>query len=430
MTPQKSSTLTRRLARAFWIAASLWWLQASAQAETYTDVKKAAISVKSAKLKSFLTDLNDIHEKLTQASGIKTRLLLSDSEDVNAYATLGKDDEKLIVFNEGLIDLLENDRDAIAAVMAHEFAHHGKNHIENTQSSNKALGVLGAVVGGMLSYKLGIGRLGNDVGQLGAKVISRSFSRDQEREADREGLLWMVNAGYNPTGAVRAHTQLLSLGASQTASLFKTHPSSEERIQNMKKDIEQNPQAKLLASDKVIAITNLNEDDVQEQAGQPQASSAGDMATYASFMNAMQASSDFESTLKKFDMRTEDYRALATRVQTRLSEDTSGKSAQHFSRLLYENKTGTYAEWGKDIARAMQGERLKMAAPMASDLWLDIRQVKMNSNREAMKPWLSAQKISAYDFDIINRWWEIKAEEMRKQGNSSLLEQMNTQPGG
>lgn len=175
--------------------------------EQFMDVNKAMASVKHPRIQKFLTDLNDIHVKLAQASGLQTKLYLSDSDEVNAYATLGKDNEKRIVFNKGLIDLMGRDRDAIAAVMTHEFAHHGKNHIENTPSSNKAMGVLGAAVGGFLSYKFGIGSLGQDVEQLGAKVISRSFSRDQEREADREGLSWMVNAGDNPIGAIRAHTK-------------------------------------------------------------------------------------------------------------------------------------------------------------------------------------------------------------------------------
>jgi len=259
MKTRHPNILNNRTLRGTLLALLLIGLNPLVHAETYIDVKKSMSMAKSPKMKSFLTDLNDIHEKLTQASGLQTRLLLSDSDDVNAYATLGKDNEKLIVFNEGLIDLMENDRDAIAAVMAHEFAHHGKNHIENTQTSNKALGVLGAAVGGFLSYKFGIGSLGQDVGQLGAKVISRSFSRDQEREADSEGLRWMVSAGYNPNGAVRAHTQLLSLGASQTASLFKTHPSSVERIDNMKTDIDKNPQAKALASDAVVVIGSTPE---------------------------------------------------------------------------------------------------------------------------------------------------------------------------
>lgn len=254
MSSKKSTSTPHHTLRRLVLALALPVLCASAHAEQFMDVSKSIQTVKSPRIKQFLVDLNDIHIKLTQASGLQTKLYLSDSEEVNAYATLGKDNEKLIVFNEGLIDLMENDRDAIAAVMAHEFAHHGKNHIENTQTSNKALGVLGAAVGGFLSYKFGIGSLGQDVGQLGAKVISRSFSRDQEREADREGLSWMVNAGYNPVGAIRAHTKLLSLGDSQTASLFKTHPSSVERIDNMKTDIEKNPKAKSLASDAVVVL--------------------------------------------------------------------------------------------------------------------------------------------------------------------------------
>lgn len=70
----------------------------------------------------FYQDLADIHKKLAQASGLTVRLLVADDEEVNAYATEEKD-QHLVVLNWGLIDALQNDRDAIAAVLAHEYAH-------------------------------------------------------------------------------------------------------------------------------------------------------------------------------------------------------------------------------------------------------------------------------------------------------------------
>jgi predicted Zn-dependent protease len=68
-------------------------------------------------------------------------------------------------------------------------------------------------------------------------LINRTFSREEEREADRLGLQYMIGAGFDPEGAVRSHQLLLSAQATAPIAFLSTHPPSEERIQNMRRDI-------------------------------------------------------------------------------------------------------------------------------------------------------------------------------------------------
>src|SRR5262245_5174330 len=125
-----------------------------------------------------LTKLIEIHGKLGEAYNLETKLLISDSEDVNAFATVWRD-ERVLVLNAGLIDAFEGDEDAIAAVLAHELGHHAGNHIEKGSNVASALSVLGAIAGAVLDYKLGTGGLASEATDFTAGLLSKKFSRDQ-----------------------------------------------------------------------------------------------------------------------------------------------------------------------------------------------------------------------------------------------------------
>lgn len=226
----------------------------SVQGQELTDVIKAAQSATDPASKLFYLDLVDIHQKLANASGLRLHLFIADDEEVNAYAT-EQSGERWVVLNWGLIDALREDRDAIAAVMAHEYAHHGKDHIQRTQSSSGVLGILGAIAGAAINARLGTSELGHAIGRTGARVLSSSFSRDQEREADLQGLQWMITAGYNPLAAVRLQNKLLELaGGDDQFSLFRSHPPSKDRAAELEGAIQKDPASKPLLTQPQVAL--------------------------------------------------------------------------------------------------------------------------------------------------------------------------------
>ena len=91
-----------------------------------------------------------------------------------------------------------------------------------------------------LSLLLGL-LLGEDPGlarQLAAELVGRGalarFSRTDEREADRLGLRYLAEAGYDPEGMVALFETLTRLRARQPAAFerwFATHPLGEERAE-------------------------------------------------------------------------------------------------------------------------------------------------------------------------------------------------------
>jgi predicted Zn-dependent protease len=68
-------------------------------------------------------------------------------------------------------------------------------------------------------------------------LISQSYGRDAEREADYYGIRYMLDAGYDPRAAVALQETFvrLSEGRSQAGwleGLFASHPPSQERVEN------------------------------------------------------------------------------------------------------------------------------------------------------------------------------------------------------
>lgn len=61
------------------------------------------------------------------------------------------------------------------------------------------------------------------------------FNRTQEYEADKYGMIFMAMAGYNPQEAINAQQRMMQLGGSQGAEILSSHPSTQNRIEELKR---------------------------------------------------------------------------------------------------------------------------------------------------------------------------------------------------
>lgn len=418
---------------------------AHAASDSYVDVVKAAAQSRDPSARQFFLELRDMHQKLAQASGIEAKLLLSDNDEVNAFATEVKG-EKIIVLNQGLIEALGDDRDALVSVLAHEFAHHGKSHLASTQSTNSIFGVLGAVVGAVIDYKLGTGGLGQDIGGAGAKVITRSFSRDQEREADAAGLQWMVEAGYNPAGAVRAQRKFLEMaGSSSGFSLFRTHPASDERVVNLQGLIAANAKAQALQSDQKVALAMPRDDEEDGEANsggqtvaalsEPPAAmlepvQGTSLALFAQISNDMVFMGEAKA-LAKHKISASRYAQINDGWTARMRSETGQALSGAYSRHYFESSQGKYAAWGKDVAQAMKSGRLAQESePVSADDWAELLRAQRQAVKDgqydtaAFERAVGAKGMSGYDFNIVHSWWMQKARERAAQGDTSLYQKL------
>ena len=428
------------------------------QADELVDVVQAAAIAKDPTEKAFYQDLADMHRKLGVASGLKLRLLVSDDEDVNAYATEQKG-ERWVVLNWGLLEALQHDRDAVAAVLAHEYAHHGKGHIKKTKSTDGILSVLGAIAGAAINYKLGTSQIGHSVGQAGAKVLSSSFSRDQEREADAQGLQWTIAAGYNPLGAVRLQKKLLELaGSDDNFSLFRTHPPSKDRASELEALIAKNDQAKPLLAQPLVALNLPHENDDEDSGDNTNSKtassgSAGKVALappsaaalapihgfslerYATYVNELAAApeSQHAKVYAKYKLTEASAGKLTDAWVRRMQEDSA--LAVEYGAVYLETAVGPFARHAKAAAAAQRrGEAVAGEAPIPEADWIALTKSQSAAHANNKDYKLAAEEFakatrakgySAYDFHLASSWWFAMARQKASAGDTSLLQKLS-----
>jgi len=155
---------------------------------------------------------------------------------VNAFAIPGH-----VYATRGFLVRLQNEAQ-FAAVMAHEMAHVAAGHTAQNMT-HQALVSLGI---GLAKAALGdsAGSRGAlAVGQASIVLLGLSYSRQQERQADRVGVYYMTLAGWDPRQAISMLRLLGTLNKDKESVLdryLSTHPPTSERIEELKSFIHQN----------------------------------------------------------------------------------------------------------------------------------------------------------------------------------------------
>lgn len=134
----------------------------------------------------------------------------------NAYAAGSQ-----IRIHRELMEALSDDQ--LATLIGHERAHVDLKHMIKGWKRDVLLNIL----------------TGNDpsiLESLAASLISFSYSRDQEREADRLGLRYAYLAGYDPRGMISLFLKLQKISPSlpRTLSYLSTHPSTKDRLSEVR----------------------------------------------------------------------------------------------------------------------------------------------------------------------------------------------------
>jgi predicted Zn-dependent protease len=117
----------------------------------------------------------------------------------------------------------------------------------NHGQQNMSAGVLQQIGAVGVSTVTSDSALATTVYGLGSQVLGTlPFSRKHESEADHYGLILMAIAGYNPDEAVPFWERMAALGGGGTPQFISTHPSSENRIKELRDRI---PEAKQKAAE-------------------------------------------------------------------------------------------------------------------------------------------------------------------------------------
>ncbi len=176
--------------------------------------------------------IDDIGEKLVNSSMARETPyqydfhLLADEQTINAFALPGGQ----IFMTYGLLSKLQN-KDQVAGVLGHEIGHVlGRHSAERIADSEfwKTLST-GASVGA---------DAGGIVNQFGNNTLLKN-GREDEIESDELGVLFMINAGYNPNEMISVMQVLKAAAGPNRVPEFKSsHPDPENRIAHIKEAIE------------------------------------------------------------------------------------------------------------------------------------------------------------------------------------------------
>lgn len=160
------------------------------------------------------------------------------SSTINAFALPGGK----ISVTRGLIVKLKSE-DELAGVLGHEIGHVTARHAAQ-QYTRQVLFAVGLAGLGIALADEKWGKLGLAAAGLAGSLVLLSYSRDQERQADELGYLYMTRAGYNPKAMVDTFHMFLRMEGKEpgaVAVLFRTHPLSSERVAAARRRASQAP---------------------------------------------------------------------------------------------------------------------------------------------------------------------------------------------
>lgn len=144
---------------------------------------------------------------------------------------------KIVVY-EGILPYTR-DEEGLAIVLGHEVAHAVARHSAEQMSRQVLANVGGEAVGIATAGKsAAMQGLAQQVFGLGAQVgVMLPYSRKNESEADRIGLIFSAMAGYNPQAALGFWQRMAAMGSASSPEFLSTHPSDESRIKDLQKEI-------------------------------------------------------------------------------------------------------------------------------------------------------------------------------------------------
>lgn len=162
--------------------------------------------------------LNQIGRRLARSStrpNIPYTFQVVNDKGINAFATMGG----YVYINSGLMALADNEAE-LASVVAHEIGHIAERHALDQMKD-------AAISQGLLSVA---GLESDELVNIGVQLaFSLPNSREDEYEADRQGLTTLGKAGYAQSAMVSFMKKLLAQGGS-APTFLSTHPNTQDRI--------------------------------------------------------------------------------------------------------------------------------------------------------------------------------------------------------
>lgn len=182
--------------------------------------------VRDAQVNAYITALGNALAAVSDTRGLAWHFTVVDSKEVNAFAVPGG----WVYVNRGLIARAVT-MDELAGVLGHEIGHITLRHTVQQMQQSQKMG--GGLIALCTLTKVCDNGAGQAAVELGGSALFARFSRQDEMEADREGVMTSVKARIDPQGMPKMFRILLAerqRDPSAVDAFFSTHPLAEDRI--------------------------------------------------------------------------------------------------------------------------------------------------------------------------------------------------------
>lgn len=205
--------------------------------EAMANLLGAAPLLRDAELQRYVNQVGMWVAMQSEQPHLKWQFGVTDDKDINSYAA----PPGYVLITKGLFDRLNTEAE-LAAVLGHEITHVIKGHHQKAMNAAKQREM------GMGLAKFALAQTGKSessqqalqgvMGGLTENYV-RGLDKDDEYEADVNGMVLAARAGYNPYALVSVLQTIggISPKDGAVALLFATHPSMNDRLESIEKNV-------------------------------------------------------------------------------------------------------------------------------------------------------------------------------------------------
>ena len=152
----------------------------------------------------------------------QVKVAVTSDQEINAASAGGGE----FLVTAGLLQKANDQQ--LMAVLAHEVAHDDLGHVAKAQALGAGIGI-GAIILDQIFPGTG------QIAQIPGALITRSYSRKEEYDADKHGVVLLKRIGQPKEVMIDTLTWLMQSEGASGGGFFATHPATGDRIEALKK---------------------------------------------------------------------------------------------------------------------------------------------------------------------------------------------------
>jgi len=194
------------------------------------DVESEQKLLKNVTVQNYVNGVGQKIVRVCDRRDIEYKFKVIDKKEINAFACPGG----YVYVYVGLLEILNSEAE-LAAVLSHEVSHLVARH-----SMKKLQNIYGYSILAQIALGDKAKGAAGEVVNVAAMLILQGYSRDNEFEADRYGILYAKDAGYNPRGMVRVFEKFKKMEGNPPPAvlgLLYSHPPAGDRIRRGESEI-------------------------------------------------------------------------------------------------------------------------------------------------------------------------------------------------